>query len=81
MHFDPTVSIDLFDCLGYRMAVECARDALLQKVMDNKEDAGLFFCSIFVQPKCVVSLASDLFRRKMKRERKIEAQWSLAQKC
>lgn len=29
------------------MAAECARDALLQKVMDNKEDAGTVNCSIF----------------------------------
>ncbi|GMP44557.1 hypothetical protein CsSME_00013440 [Camellia sinensis var. sinensis] len=27
---------------GYRMAAECARYALLQKVMDNKEDAEKF---------------------------------------
>ncbi|KAK4752719.1 hypothetical protein SAY87_021517 [Trapa incisa] len=27
---------------GYRMAAECARDALLQKVVDNKEDADKF---------------------------------------
>ena len=26
--------------IGYWMATECARDALLRKVMDNKEDAG-----------------------------------------
>lgn len=30
------------------MAAECARNALLQKVMDNKEDAGMhpffYFC-------------------------------------
>lgn len=25
---------------GYRMAAECARNALLEKVMDNKHDAG-----------------------------------------
>lgn len=24
------------------MAAECARDALLQKVMDNKADSGIF---------------------------------------
>lgn len=26
--------------IGYRMAAECARDALLQRVVDNKENAG-----------------------------------------
>lgn len=26
---------------GYRMAAECARNALLEKVVDNKLDAGL----------------------------------------
>lgn len=26
--------------LGYRMAAECAREALLKRVMDNKENAG-----------------------------------------
>ena len=26
--------------VGYRMAAECARDALLKRVMDNKENAG-----------------------------------------
>lgn len=43
MHFDLIVSNELFDCLGYRMAVECARNALLQKVMDNKDDEGMLF--------------------------------------
>lgn len=26
---------------GYRMAAECARNALLQKVVDNKGDLGI----------------------------------------
>lgn len=30
-----------FSILGFRMAAECARNALLQKVMDNKADAGM----------------------------------------
>lgn len=29
-----------YPLIGYRMAAECARDALLQKVMDHKEDPG-----------------------------------------
>lgn len=29
------------------MAAECARNALLQKVMDNKEDAGTVYCSMY----------------------------------
>ena len=29
------------------MAAECALNALLQKVMDNKEDPGTVYCSIF----------------------------------
>jgi hypothetical protein len=40
------ISDDAF-CLGYRMAVDCARNALLQKVVDNKEDAGNVYCCIF----------------------------------
>lgn len=26
---------------GYRMAAECARNALLEKAMDNKQDPGI----------------------------------------
>lgn len=31
---------DSFKLSGYRMAAECARNALLQKVVDNKADLG-----------------------------------------
>jgi hypothetical protein len=41
------VSNNVFSYLGYRMAAECALNALLQKVMDNKEDPGTAYCSIF----------------------------------
>lgn len=35
---------------GFRMAAECARNALLQKVVDNKADAGIYF-----HPLCCIS--------------------------
>jgi hypothetical protein len=41
------VSNNVFSYLGYRMAAECARNALLLKVMDNKEDAGTVYCSMY----------------------------------
>jgi len=28
--------------LGFRMAAECGRNALLEKVVDNKADSGIF---------------------------------------
>jgi len=34
--------------LGFRMAAECARNALLVKVVDNKDDSGIFFSHSFV---------------------------------
>ena len=38
------ISFICMSCLhllsGYRMAAECAQSALLERVMDNKEDAG-----------------------------------------
>jgi len=33
--------LECFLPAGYRMAAECARDVLLQRVVDNKEDAGV----------------------------------------
>lgn len=30
------------------MAAECARDALLRKVVDNKADSGMYCCLLFL---------------------------------
>lgn len=53
--------------LGYRMAAECARNALLQKVVDNKEDPGTDYCCILtiftfyiLLPPSTVSLLQEL---------------------
>jgi hypothetical protein len=36
------------ELLGYRMAAECARNALLQRTIDNKENTGhLFHYSLY----------------------------------
>lgn len=35
-----TIEVSIFCHPGYRMASECAHNALLKKVVDNKQDAG-----------------------------------------
>lgn len=43
--------------VGYRMAAECARNALLQKAMDNKQDPGFFLLEKFHFAICFLCLS------------------------
>lgn len=58
------LSCAYFSLIGYRMAVECARNALLEKVVDNKQDTGnklTLTVLSYLQCRCFISWVALFF--------------------